>query len=85
MEFLANLERVAGAVERRLDRLLVSRGAPKEGARLGEAMRYATIGGGKRLRPFLLIELARLFGVKRGAGPASGLRARMRPLLLAGA
>jgi geranylgeranyl pyrophosphate synthase len=64
MEFLARLERVAGAVERRLDRLLVRSGAPKDGARLGEAMRYATIGGGKRLRPFLLIESARLFGVK---------------------
>ncbi len=63
MEFLANLERVAGAVERRLDRLLVRSGAPKDGARLGEAMRYATIGGGKRLRPFLLIESARLFGL----------------------
>ncbi len=27
------------------------------------AMRYAVLGGGKRLRPFLLIESARLFGV----------------------
>jgi len=31
-------------------------------------MRYATLGGGKRLRPFLVIETARLFGVT-GAGP----------------
>ena len=31
-------------------------------------MRYATLGGGKRLRPFLVIEAARLFGVT-GDGP----------------
>ena len=30
--------------------------------RLVAAMRYATLGGGKRLRPFLLMESARLFG-----------------------
>jgi farnesyl diphosphate synthase len=30
--------------------------------RLIEAMRYATLGGGKRLRPFLLVESARVFG-----------------------
>ena len=32
-------------------------------ARLIEAMRYATLAGGKRLRPFLTIETARLFGI----------------------
>lgn len=31
-------------------------------ARLIEAMRYGTLGGGKRLRPFLLIESARMCG-----------------------
>ncbi len=35
--------------------------APK--ARLAEAMRYATLGGGKRLRAFLVMESAALFGV----------------------
>ena len=30
-------------------------------ARLFAAMRYATLGGGKRLRPFLLLESARMF------------------------
>jgi len=65
MAFLTELERVAGAVEGRLDRLLAQslRPAPL-GARLGQAMRYAALGGGKRLRPFLLIESARLFGVE---------------------
>ena len=38
-------------------------------ARLLEAMRYSSLGGGKRLRPFLLIETARLFGVE-GEGVA---------------
>ena len=63
MAFLERLERVAGAVERRLDRLLAKPRASAEDARLAEAMRHATLGGGKRLRPFLLIESARLFGV----------------------
>jgi farnesyl diphosphate synthase len=63
MAFLQRLERVAGAVERRLDRFLAKSDAPPGGATLGEAMRHATIGGGKRLRPFLLVESARLFGV----------------------
>jgi farnesyl diphosphate synthase len=64
MTFLAELERVAYAVEERLDRLLAQSPRPAPlGARLGQAMRYAALGGGKRLRPFLLIESARLFGV----------------------
>ena len=32
-------------------------------ARLVEAMRYATLGGGKRLRPFLVLQSAQLFNV----------------------
>jgi farnesyl diphosphate synthase len=64
MAFLAELERVAQAVEGRLDRLLAqNRGKAPEGARLSDAMRYAALGGGKRLRPFLLIESARMFGI----------------------
>lgn len=34
-------------------------------ARLVEAMRYAAIGGGKRVRPLLLVSTAELFGVDR--------------------
>jgi farnesyl diphosphate synthase len=34
-------------------------------ARVGEAMRYAALGGGKRLRAFLAMETGRLFGVER--------------------
>ena len=33
--------------------------------RLLDAMRYASLGGGKRLRPFLVVESAALFGVSR--------------------
>ena len=35
--------------------------------RLIEAMRYATLGGGKRLRGFLVMEVAGLFGVAQAA------------------
>jgi len=65
MAFLADLERIAGAVEARLGQFLAESllGVP-ESARLGQAMRYAALGGGKRLRPFLLIESARLFGIE---------------------
>ncbi len=64
MTFPAEIERVASAVERRLDRLLALNPVPVPGGdELGQAMRYAALGGGKRLRPFLLIESARMFGV----------------------
>jgi farnesyl diphosphate synthase len=55
------MARAAAAVEQALDVLLPS----IEGAegRLAEAMRYAAMGGGKRLRAFLVIESAALFGV----------------------
>jgi len=65
MAFLTELERVARLVEGRLDQLL---GAPVPRATdLAQAMRYAVLGGGKRIRPFLLIQSARLFGVKEQA------------------
>jgi farnesyl diphosphate synthase len=57
------LERIAGLIENRLDALLAPEPQPPAQARLVEAMRYAALGGGKRLRPFLLIESARLFGI----------------------
>src|SRR5216684_2870558 len=62
------LARVARDTEALLDRLLGS--TPLDGerarpARLLEAMRYASLGGGKRLRPFLVVESAALFAVPR--------------------
>jgi farnesyl diphosphate synthase len=66
--FLAQLDAVAADTEALLGRLLAA--APAAGeinrpARLIEAMRYASLGGGKRFRPFLLIESAGLFRVPR--------------------
>jgi farnesyl diphosphate synthase len=66
-DFRRRLDHAAEATESALDALLTSAALPGEivrPARLLEAMRYSTLGGGKRLRPFLVIESARLFGVE---------------------
>jgi farnesyl diphosphate synthase len=42
-------------------------GCPAVPGRLADAMRYSALSGGKRLRPFVLIESARLFG-REGEG-----------------
>lgn len=52
----------AAAVERTLDRLLPQSGFAE--SRLFDAMRYSALGGGKRLRPFLVLSSASLFNVK---------------------
>ena len=41
-------------------------------ARLVEAMRYAAIGGGKRVRPLLLVSTATMYGVSRNAALRAG-------------
>jgi len=41
-------------------------------ARLVEAMRHAVIGGGKRVRPFLLVTTAEMYGVSRQAAVWAG-------------
>lgn len=51
----------ADAVERTIDLLIPSTELAENV--LFEAMRYACLGGGKRMRPFLVLESARLFGV----------------------
>ena len=63
MAFPQELERVANLIEARLDELIPPEATRSGEARLIEAMRYAVLGGGKRLRPYLLMEAARLFGV----------------------
>lgn len=55
----------AQRVEAKLDQLLPL-GQEAE-ARLDEAMRYSCLGGGKRLRAFLVMETAALFGVAERA------------------
>ena len=60
-ELAAAMTHVAQVVESELTSLL----PPEEGAeaRLATAMRYATLGGGKRLRAFLVMQGAELFAV----------------------
>ncbi len=63
--FAARLAEAQAAIERELENLLGLEPKPGEPARpkrLIEAMRYATLGGGKRLRAFLTIETARALG-----------------------
>jgi len=67
-EFERRLDAVATETEALLGRLLGSQPASDERsrpARLLDSMRYASLGGGKRLRPFLVVETANLFGVSR--------------------
>ena len=59
------LGEVARAVETTLDRLLPPPDGPEK--RVVEAMRYACLSGGKRLRPFLVVAGAEIFGVPRAA------------------
>lgn len=59
---------VAELVDEKLDAILPE---PKKGrigeSRLAEAMRYTVLGSGKRLRPFLVVKSADLFGVSRSS------------------
>ncbi len=63
MDLPAALSSIAEVVEASLEALL----PPVEGAegRLAEAMRYATLGGGKRMRAFMVMESAGLFAVSQ--------------------
>ena len=65
-EFQHALETTTRAVNRRLDAIMFSSAGPGEltrPARLVAAMRHGLLNGGKRLRPFLVIQTARLFEV----------------------
>ena len=73
--FIARLEAAANETEALLDRLLsadLAAGETARPARLLEAMRYASLGGGKRLRPFLVVESAALFDVPRARALMAG-------------
>jgi len=66
--FLSRLEATAKDTEELLDRLLSATPVPGElarPARLIDAIRYSSLGGGKRFRPFLVVESAALFEVPR--------------------
>src|SRR5580692_2958633 len=73
--FLQHLDAAAKEIESVLEKLLST--APLEGelsrpARLIEAMRYSSLGGGKRFRPFLVVETASLFKVPRANALMAG-------------
>lgn len=59
-DFRASLAQIAGEFEDRLAGLLPQ----PEGlqGRVAEAMRYTALGGGKRLRPFFVVQTARMLG-----------------------
>jgi farnesyl diphosphate synthase len=67
-EFDRRLSQCAADTEALLEHLLTAvpaAGETERPARLVEAMRHAALGGGKRLRPFLVVETAALFEVPR--------------------
>ncbi len=69
-DFAKRLDQTAEETERLLSELLSDTLLPDEIARpkrLMDAMRYSTLGGGKRLRPFLVVESAQVFAVPRKA------------------
>ena len=63
MSFAASLKTIAEDIDRLLGEIL----APGNAAapRVVEAMRYAALGQGKRLRPFFLAESAKILGARR--------------------
>ncbi len=64
------IKRVQSEIDSLFDALLP---VPEDtSARLVEAMRYAAIGGGKRVRPLLVVSTAALFGVSRDAALRAG-------------
>ena len=60
----------ASQVEDFIDKLLAVEDAAEQ--RLHKAMRYAALDGGKRLRPFLLMQSASLFGVSKRSALRTG-------------
>ena len=65
----AAMTEAANAVTEALDRILPKSDFAEQ--KLFDAMRYSALGGGKRLRPFLVLNAAQLFGVN----PDCALRA----------
>jgi farnesyl diphosphate synthase len=75
IDLRAQMATVAEEVEAALDRILPEASGPQ--ARLHEAMRYAMLGGGKRIRPFLVVAGAGLFDVPRARAVRAGVAAEL--------
>jgi len=74
-DFAKRLDQTAEDTEALLGTLLSDALSPDEivrPKRLIEAMRYSSLGGGKRLRPFLVVESAAVFGIAREAALLAG-------------
>ncbi len=74
-DFTKRLDATAADTEALLGQLLSDTLLPDEIARprrVMEAMRYSTLGGGKRLRPFLVVESSAVFGVPRASALLAG-------------
>jgi len=70
-ELASGIARIQREVDGLFDALLPV--PPDARARLYEAVRYAAIGGGKRLRPLLLVATAEMYGVDRSAAVRAGV------------
>lgn len=62
-DLITSMADAATDVEKTLDKLLVLGGDPED--RVIEAMRYAVLNGGKRIRPFMVLSSSEIFGVER--------------------
>ncbi len=74
-DFAKRLDQTAEDTEALLGRVLSDALLPDEIARpkrLMDAMRYSSLNGGKRLRPFLVVESSAVFGVAREAALLAG-------------
>ena len=67
MAFEQRLGEIASGVENRLAMLLADAALGETPPELGAAMRHAVLGGGKRFRPFLVVEGARVLGLPGAA------------------
>jgi farnesyl diphosphate synthase len=74
-DLMAAMTRAAATVDTALDTLLPEEDGPE--GRLFEAMRYATLGGGKRFRAFLVMQSAALFKVSQTCAARVGAAIEM--------
>lgn len=70
LDLVGEMQRIAQAVDSQFNYLLPVPSDPR--AELFEAMRHAAIGGGKRLRPFLVTATAHIFNVEENCAIRAG-------------